>query len=148
MKIIFICHGNICRSPMAEYIFKFLLEKNNINDVEVISRATSLEEIGNDIYPPAKQILKQKGILLKKHYAKRISLEEFLSADYIYVMDSNNLFNLKRLFGNNIDYTKVFMLNSKDVLDPWYTDNFEQAYNEIHSGCVKLLDKIKERSVK
>lgn len=148
MKVIFICHGNICRSPMAEYILKSLLKKNDVDDVEVISRATSLEEIGNDIYPPAKQILMQRGILFKKHYAKRISLDEFLSADYIYVMDSNNLFNLKRLFGNNVDYAKVFKLNKKDVLDPWYTDNFELAFNEIHSGCIKIIDKINERSVK
>ena len=85
-KIIIVCHGNICRSPMAEYIFKHLLEINNLSDTcEVVSRATSREEIGNDIYPPAKKVLSKNNIPFHRHYAKQITKEEYNNADYIFL---------------------------------------------------------------
>ena len=100
VKIIFLCHGNICRSPMAEYIFKYLVEKNNLNGMfEVVSRATSNEEIGNDIYPPAKSVLRENGISFNRHYAKRITKEEYNEADYILAMEEYNISNLRRVVG-------------------------------------------------
>ena len=100
MKVIFLCHGNICRSPMAEYIFKYLVSKNNLDSCfQITSRATSNEEYGNDIYPPAKKVLLKKEIPFDRHFARRISLGEYNEADYVLAMEDYNLYNLKRVVG-------------------------------------------------
>lgn len=140
MKILFVCHGNICRSPMAEFIMKDLTKDLNY---EIISRATSYEEIGNDLYYETKNILNKYHIPYTRHFATRITKEEYSEYDYIIVMDDNNLYNLKRIVGH-IDVNKVFKLNYfngnlNDVEDPWYTRNFEKCYSEIKNGCIKLL---------
>lgn len=103
MNVIFICHGNICRSPVAEILFSDLVKENKL-DINVSSSATSLEEIGNDIYPPMKRVLHNHGYDDVHHSATRISRSEFESADYIFYMDKNNLYYLERLFGESDKY--------------------------------------------
>ena len=133
-SILFVCHGNICRSPMAEYILKYLTS----NKYKIESRATSEEEIGNDIYPYAKEVLDKNNIPYKRHYAKNITQEDYDNFDLIVCFDSYNMNNLKRMFGG----TKVIKLLDTDISDPWYTRDFDTCYKEIYSGCLKLVDNI------
>ena len=128
-KVLFICCGNICRSVSAEYIMKDLAKKNGV-DLYVSSAATSREEIGNDIYPPAKRKLKEKGIPFSRHYARQATMSDYLSYDYLICMDENNMRNLNRMFNNDPDH-KIYKLLSRDVSDPWYSNDFETAYNDM-----------------
>lgn len=134
-KVMFICHGNICRSPMAKYIFKYLSNDEFI----VESRATSTEEIGNDIYPPIKKVLDKHKIPYDRHYAKQITKEELDDYDYIYVFDNNNIYNLNRMFN---DISKVQLISENEIDDPWYTRDFEKCYKETYEACKKILDSI------
>ena len=130
-SVLFVCHGNICRSVSAEYILK------NLNkSIKVESRATSLEEIGNDIYPPMKEVLLKHNIKLDRYFAKKITIDDYNNFDLIICFDENNISNLKRILP---DTKKVRKLLDKDILDPWYTRDFETAYNEIYEGCLKLV---------
>lgn len=140
-KILFVCHGNICRSPMAEYIMKFLTKDRN--DFYIKSKATSTEEIGNDIYPPIKSILKKHGIPFMTHYASRIEKKDYDCYDYIIVMDSKNRYNIERIIGQDTNH-KVFKLleftgEGYDISDPWYTGQFDDCFSEIYRGCIGLL---------
>lgn len=138
-KIAFVCHGNICRSVAAEYIFKDLISKLGItNEFIVISRATSLEEIGNDIYPLMKNELRKHNVSFVRHYATRISYEELSSFDHIYYFDSNNLYNLKRLFPNHV-FKNVAPISTNEIEDPWYTGRFSYVYEEIYLSCLNIL---------
>ncbi len=136
ISILFVCHGNICRSPMAEFIFKYL----SSGRYKVESRATSLEEIGNDIYPPVKEVLNKYNIPYTKHQAKRITLDDYNNFDYILCFDENNYNNLKQMFN---DTSKIEKLLDYDIDDPWYTREFDRCFNETLEGCKKLLERIK-----
>ena len=144
MNIIFICHGNICRSPVGEILLKKKLKENGYeNEINVFSRATSFEEIGNDIYPPMKRVLHSHGIEFNRHYATRITQDEFNKADYIFYMDKNNLFYLNRMFGES----KKFHLISEyddglEVEDPWYTNRFEYVFNLINKYIENIYKKV------
>lgn len=142
IKILFICHGNICRSPMAEYIFKHLIKEAGCADgFLVASAATSTEEIGNDIYPPAKRILRAHGVPFERHHARQITAEDLSEYDRVIVMERYNLTNMIRRFGAEA-CKNVGMLLARDVSDPWYTDDFETAYRDIENGCRKLLSEL------
>ena len=138
-SIIFICHGNICRSPAAEWIMKYLLQAYNLEeDFFVFSRATSLEEIGNDIYPPMKRALYNKEIPFFEHHAKRITLEELNKADYVFYMDSLNRRYMERLFGELPEKCQIitkFSENISFIDDPWYTGQFDEVVEQI-TDCV------------
>lgn len=142
IKVTFVCLGNICRSPMAELIFKDIVTKQGYsNKFEITSCATSRYEIGSPIYPPAQQTLSRHGIN-GSHIARQINSSD-LTSDYILVMDSSNLRDVMKL--KDINQSKVFKLcdfstTPRDVADPWYTRNFELAYNDIYDGCTSFLN--------
>lgn len=146
-KILFVCHGNICRSPMAEFVMKDLIDQYGLEDqIYVESRATSTEDIGDDIYPLARDLLTEKDIECEGHEARQITKEDLDNFDMIVAMDDNNLKNLDKMFGDYqadkisllMDHTKDF----RDVEDPWYTRNFEQTYKDVVKGCHAILDEL------
>ena len=152
MKIMFVCHGNICRSPMAEFIFKDLVKKQRIADRFVIaSSATSTEEIwngiGNPVYPPAKAELKKHGLSCNGKRAVQLKKSDYDKYDLFIGMDSVNIRNMLRIFGGDsdgkvrrlMDYTD----RGGDVADPWYSDRFDVAYRDILEGCTALLEAVK-----
>ena len=145
MNIVFICHGNICRSPVAEIILSDLLKESHLdNKNKVTSRATSLEEIGNDIYPPMKRTLSNHGYYDAHHYAQRMSQTEFDNADYIFYMDYNNLYYLNRLFGESEKYHLITeYLDNQEIEDPWYTNRFEFVYQRIKKAVEAIYKKIR-----
>ncbi len=153
IRIIFVCHGNICRSPMAEYIFKHMAKKAGVEDrFEVSSAAVSTEEIGNDIYPPAKLKLREHGIPFAHHEAHQLTREEYEYYDKVICADFNNLTYLPRIA--HVEYDDImeyFDTDEKaslmmqwaglrrDVSDPWYTRDFEEAYQDIYAACEAIL---------
>ena len=140
-KILFICHGNICRSPMAEFIMKDLVKKAGRSDeFEIASAAVSREEIGNPVYPPARRELQRHGIDCHGHAAHQITRRELEEYDKIYYMDASNARYLKRLFGSDAD--KCQPLLDHDVADPWYTGDFTATWNDVISGCQAILEEI------
>ena len=152
-RIMFVCHGNICRSPMAEFIFKDLLKKQGReNDYIVASSATSTEEIwngiGNPVYPPAKAELLKHGITCDGKRAVQLKKSDYDKYDIFLAMDSMNIRNIGRIFG--VDplgkVHKLMDLTDRpgDVADPWYSGRFEIAYGDIYEGCVALLKKLED----
>ena len=146
MNIIFVCHGNICRSPAAEWIMKHLLLRYNMEeDFFITSRATSLEEIGNDIYPPMKRALYRKEIPFFEHHAKRITDEEFNEADYIFYMDDINKRYLERMFGTLSEKCQIITKYAgfpEYIDDPWYTGDFENVVDQIETCCDAIIKKL------
>ena len=141
VKILFVCHGNICRSPMAEFVMKDLVKKAGISDrVHIASAAVSREEIGNPVYPPARRELQRHGIECHGHAAHQITRRELEEYDKIYYMDASNARYLKRLFGSDAD--KCQPLLDHDVADPWYTGDFAATWNDVLSGCQAILEEI------
>ena len=148
IKIIFVCHGNICRSPMAEFVMKKLVRDAGIEDrFEIASMAVSSEESGNPVYPPAKSKMREHGIPFDDHRARKICAEDFRNADMVVIMDESNRRLLGRIVGDAACGGKVRKLMEfagicRDVADPWYTGDFESCYRDILAGCKALLDKI------
>ena len=144
--IIFVCHGNICRSVAAEFICKKLLkDTHHLEEFKIFSRATSLEEIGNDIYPPMKIVLKEKHIPFDKHFANQITQKDYDLADYIFYMDEYNKRNLNRMLDDYKNIIKPITYLEKDISyieDPWYTDNFVKVVDQL-TQCIKhILEEI------
>ena len=138
-KILFVCHGNICRSPMAEFVMKDLAATaGRGGDFLIASAAVSREEIGNPVYPPARAELARHGIGCSGHAAHQITRRELEEFDLIYYMDGSNGRYLHRLFGD--DATKCRPLLPRDVADPWYTGDFRQTYADIVEGCRRILE--------
>ena len=144
-RILFICHGNICRSPMAEFVMKHLcLEAGVLHLFEIASAAVSTEEIGSDIYPPAKRKLLEKGISFSNHAARQITRADYAYYDYIVCADRSNLRRLSYLVGDDVANKVSLMMSwtgsDRDVSDPWYTGDFEAAYNDIYAACKAILE--------
>ncbi|MBR4422329.1 MAG: low molecular weight phosphotyrosine protein phosphatase [Erysipelotrichaceae bacterium] len=131
-KILFVCWGNICRSPMAEYILKSLS-----NDIYCESRAVSDEESGNDIYPPAKRCLERHGIPYERHHARKITQQDYEDFDEIYVMDELNRNRIRKLIDDH-DH-KIRMLNEEEIEDPWWTGRYDEVYDQIYEGILNIL---------
>ena len=141
IKILFLCHGNICRSPMGEFILKDMVQKAGLADrFQIASAAVSREEIGNPVYPPARRELQKHGISCDGHAAHQITRRELEEYDRIYYMDQSNARWLRCLFG--ADAAKCRPLLSRDVADPWYTGDFSQTWEDILEGCEKIMEEL------
>ena len=139
VKILFICHGNICRSPMAEFVMKDLAAKaGRTAEFKIASAAVSREELGNPVYPPARRELQKHGIDCQGHAAHQITARELAYYDKIYYMDSSNARYLRCLFGAAAD--KCQPLLPRDVADPWYTGDFSATWADILEGCSRILE--------
>lgn len=149
IKILFVCHGNICRSPMAEFVMKDLAEKAGIGDrVYIASAATSSEEIGSPVHRGTVKELEKRGISCAGKYAVKLERADYAYYDHIVGMDIYNIRNMLRLFGgdpeNKVRLLMSFAGESRDVDDPWYTRDFLTAYSDIFSGCSALLKVVRD----
>jgi protein-tyrosine phosphatase len=146
-RLLFVCHGNICRSPMAEFIMKDLVSKRGLSDsFHIESCATSTEELGNDIYPPAKRCLSSHGIPFDHRSARQMTSDDYDSFDMIIAMDSNNLYNMRRFVrgdpGKKVSLMMEHCGKDRNVADPWYTGDFERTFSDITEACTALLDEL------
>ncbi len=144
IKILFVCHGNICRSPMAEFVMKNLVRQAGLSDsFYIASAATSTEEIGNDIHYGTRRKLQQEGVPFTPRAAVQICRSDYAKYDYLIGMDSANIRNMNRAFGGDPEH-KIYKLpyfagRDDDIADPWYTGNFEDTYRDVLAGCQGLL---------
>lgn len=146
-KILFVCHGNICRSPMAEFVMKDLIKKaHRENDFYIESAATSTEEIGNSVYPPARRKLAEHNISCAGKTARQMQRSDYDKFDMLVGMDSYNKRNMERICGGDsegkIHLLKEFSGDYGDVADPWYTGNFEATWQDVLKGCTAILEKV------
>ncbi len=145
-KILMICHGNICRSTMAEFVLKKISADHGL-DWEVASAATSREEIGNDTHPGTKAKLKEQGIPFAPRRARQLVKEDYDYYDLLIGMDRYNLMNMKRLFPEDAEQKLCLLLDFTerpgDIADPWYTGNFDETYNDVWEGCCGLINKFR-----
>ncbi len=146
MKILLICHGNICRSTMAEFVLKDMAQKNGL-DWEIASAATSREELGNDIHPGTKAKLREVGIPFESRQARQITQKDYEYYDYLIGMDGRNMINLRRFYDGDPDHKCSLLLDysdrPRDIADPWYTGNFDATYEDILEGCQALIARLK-----
>ena len=152
IKVLFVCLGNICRSPMALYYFRHLVKEQRLEDViEADSAATSTEEIGNPVHHGTKAKLDAAGISCRGHKAKQMRSSDYGRFDYLVGMDSWNIRNMQRIAGGDPEH-KIYKLmefagSSKDVADPWYTGDFEETWRDVTEGCKAFLDRIKNQDI-
>ena len=146
-KILFVCHGNICRSPMAEFIMKKMIaDQGRSQEFYIESAAVSREEIGNDMHYGAKEKLQQKGIPFERRAARQITKEDYKNFDLLIGMDINNMYRMEKFWDNDPD-SKVKLLltyagKDRDIADPWYTGNFDDTWRDLNEGIRALLEKI------
>ena len=139
-KLFFVCHGNICRSPIAEFVMKDLVKKAGLEHrFQIASAAVSREELGNPVYPPARRELARHGISCDGHAAHQITQREYEDYDYVYYMDRSNARYLQRLLK---DTKKCFPLLPRDVADPWFTGDFTSTWNDVVEGCTRILEEL------
>lgn len=147
IKIMFVCHGNICRSPMAEFVMKKMVEERGlVSKFLIASSATSIEEIGNDIHPGTRRTLDKYNVPYTRRQAVQLERRDYEKYDLFVGMDLANIRNMHIIFGADcenkvvklLDYTSI----SRDVADPWYTGNFEETWQDINAGCEALLDSL------
>lgn len=146
IKILFVCHGNICRSPMAESIMAYLVKEKDITDIEVSSAATSAEELGNPVHPGTQKLLSRYHIPLIPHRARQMTRQDGEIYDYLIGMDSANLRDMSRITGS---MDKIFGLLDwsslpRDIADPWYTGDFDSTFQDIWEGCNSMLDMLRK----
>ena len=149
-KILFICHGNICRSPMAEFVMKHMVRERGLEKgFYIASAATSREEIGNDIHYGTRAKLREEGIPFARRQAVQLRLEDYEKYDYLIAMDRNNLHNIQRIIGEDpagkVRLLLEFAGEYRDIADPWYTGNFDETYEDVTKGCEALLEFVLER---
>ena len=146
-RILFVCHGNICRSPMAEFVMKDIVKKAGLeNQFEIASAATSTEELGNPVYPPARQKLREHGIDCSGKTARQLQKADYSRFDLIIGMDAANRRNMLRICGGDPE-NKISLLlehtgHPRDVADPWYTGNFDRTWDDVMTGCKALLEEL------
>ena len=147
IRVMFVCLGNICRSPMAEFVLKDLVRKRGVeNNFLIKSSATSYEEIGNDVHYGTKRKLMEENIPVESREAVRLSKNDYEKYDYIIGMEESNVRNILRIVGEDknskvcklLDYSS----NPRDIADPWYTGNFDKTYDDILEGCIAFLDSV------
>lgn len=153
IKIVFICHGNICRSPMAEMVFKNMVREKGMEDkVQVCSMATSTEELGSDVHRGTRLVLMEHGIPCKSRRAVQIKRSDYDKYDYLVCMDGYNVYNLTRIIGEDRDNKISLLLDythrKGEIADPWYTGDFEITYNDVEEGCKGLMEHILNRNTK
>lgn len=152
IKILFVCHGSICRSPMAKFVFQDMVDKAGLTEKFYIDcAAMTYEEIGNPVYPPVRQVLNSKGIDCSGYAARHIKKDEYREFDYIIGMDAENMHDLHYEFPDDYD-NKIYRLldfteRPRDISDPWYTRQFEKCYDEVLEGCKGLLDTIVQKGI-
>ena len=148
INVMFVCHGNICRSPMAEFVFKDMVKKEGMSDnFHIASSATSTEEIGSPVHRGTREKLAKYKISTDGKYAVQLKRGDYDKYDYIIGMDSQNIRNILRIIGNDTEGKVCKLLDfadGGDIADPWYTGNFDETYDDVIRGCIGLLNKIKE----
>ena len=143
-RILFVCLGNICRSPMAEYVMRDLVRRAGLEEqIQVASAATSREELGNPVYPPARRKLAEHNISCQGHAARQMTAADYDRFDLLIGMDQNNLRNMNRICGGDLDHKLHLLMDYTDrpgeVADPWYTGDFERTWQDVLAGCQGLL---------
>ena len=144
-KILFVCHGNICRSPMAEFVMKDMVRRRDIaGEFEIASAAVSAEELGNSVYPPARKKLAEHGISCAGKTARQMDRGDYGRWDYLVCMDRSNLRRMERICGGDSEGKMSLLLSfagvDRDVADPWYTGDFEATWQDVNTGCAALLE--------
>ena len=140
VKILFVCHGNICRSPMAEFVLKDMVQKaGRTQEFYIASAAASREELGNPVYPPARRELARHGISCDGKHARQITAEDLTQFYRIYYMDSRNIRYLKQMFPR---YDRFLPFLDRDVADPWYSGDFTQTWADVQEGCRRILEEL------